>query len=143
MGVMLPGGGAHLSGLNGSGTPNYSESCQRWLSTCPRIVAMTFCEVPFAKVPIGIVCTVSPLDVIASAFTDNVTDCNVCEFDVGGGVGVDVKGPVGEDDLLSQAAMQSPRTKTKRTRFMESSLSRRLPRLTFLAVWRIIDARRN
>jgi hypothetical protein len=67
---------------------------------------------------------VSPLDLIASASTDNVTDCNVCEPDIGGGVGVDVEGSVGEDDLLSQAAMHTPRTKTKRTRFMGKLLKR-------------------
>ena len=86
-------------------------------------VAMTFCEVPSAKVPIGVVCAVSPLDFIASALRDNVTDCNVCELvpdgDVGaeGEVGVEAEGPVGKGEWLSQAAMQTPRTKTRRTRF--------------------------
>jgi hypothetical protein len=86
-------------------------------------VAMTFCEVPFEKAPIAVVCAVSPFALIASASTDNVTDCNVCELDVGGGVGGEVEGPVGEDDLPSQAAKETPRTKTKRTRFMGKSLA--------------------
>jgi hypothetical protein len=85
-------------------------------------VAMTLCEVPFEKVPVAVVCAVSPLDLIASALTDNVTDCNDGELDVGAGVGVDVEGPVGKAGLLSQAAMQTPRTETRRTRFMERPL---------------------
>jgi len=84
---------------------------------------MTLCEVPFAKVPMGVTCAISPIDLIASALTDNVTDCNVGELDIGGGVGVDVEGLVGEDDLLSQPAMETPRAKSKRTRFIERLLA--------------------
>ncbi len=85
-------------------------------------VAMTFCEVPSEKVPIGVVCAVSPLALIASALTDNVTDCNVCELVPDGDAGVDAEGPVGEDDVLSQAAMQTPRMKIRRTRVMAMHL---------------------
>jgi hypothetical protein len=90
------------------------------LSDCQFLhVAMTFCALPSEKVPVAVVCAVSPLDFISSALTDNVTDCNVCEPDVGSGVGVDVEGPVGDDDVLSQPAMETATAKTKRTRFME------------------------
>src|SRR6266850_3675572 len=86
-------------------------------------VAMTFCEVPFAKVPIGVTCAVSPIDLIASALTDNITDCKICELEVGDGVGVDVEGPDGAGDWLSQAAMQIASARIKRTRFMERLLA--------------------
>jgi hypothetical protein len=61
-------------------------------------VAITLCEFPFEKVPVAVICAVSPGDLIASVLTDKVTDCNVWELDVSDGVGVDVDGPVGEDD---------------------------------------------
>ena len=61
---------------------------------------MTLCEVPFAKVPIGVTCAISPIDLIAAALTDNVTDSNICELEVGDGVGVDVEGADGAGDWL-------------------------------------------
>jgi hypothetical protein len=87
------------------------------LSDCQFVqVVVTFCEVPFEKLPVAVVCAVSPTLFKTLRFTDRLTDWSVGPA----GVGVGVVGVVGDEP--PHVMKKKPRDVRSRRRMMHAPL---------------------